>query len=282
MGTTTPVIPAPARLTPAAGEFRLGPGSTAACRDPALVSLARRFGQDVERRCGVPVRAVPLGAHERAPEIVIDLADDPDFAGLPAPLGIDPAGAPADERYLLTVDPAGVRLRARAPAGVARGLATLLQLIATQPRASVGGGMSLPALRILDAPRFAWRGLAVDVVRRFFPPPQIRRLIDLVALYKLDVLHLHLTDDQGWRVEPGRPGPARDPDGTFYTNDELRGLISYAADRFVTLLPEIDTPGWQESIRAGEIPGTSSSTGWTRPASGSAQTPRTRPRSPPG
>ncbi|HJY65125.1 MAG TPA: family 20 glycosylhydrolase, partial [Streptosporangiaceae bacterium] len=71
----------------------------------------------------------------------------------------------------------------------------------------------------------------------------MRTLIDLAALYKLDVLHLHLTDDQGWRVEAGRPAPMREPDGTFYTDDEVRALVAYAADRFVTLLPEIDTPG---------------------------------------
>jgi hexosaminidase len=68
-------------------------------------------------------------------------------------------------------------------------------------------------------------------------------VIDLLALYKLNVLHLHLTDDEGWRIEAGRPAAAREPDGTFYTDDELRALVAYAADRFVTLVPEVDTPG---------------------------------------
>jgi hypothetical protein len=232
--TSTPIIPAPARLRPAIGEFRLVPGTTVAYRDPILAPLVRRFAQDAARRCGI---ALDVGTGERAGAIVIDLGDDPDFAGLPAPLGLDPAGPPRDERYALTIDRSGIRLRAREPAGVARGLTSLLQLIATATAAP------LPALDILDAPRFAWRGLTVDVVRRFFPPAQIRTLIDLAALYKLDVLHLHLTDDQGWRVEAGRPAPMREPDGTFYTDDEVRALVAYAADRFVTLLPEIDTPG---------------------------------------
>ena len=154
---------------------------------------------------------------------------------------------------------------------MARGLTSLLQLIATSAEATTATSATLPALDILDGPRFAWRGLTVDVVRRFFPPAQIRTLIDLAALYKLDVLHLHLTDDQGWRIEAGRPAPLREPDGSFYTNDELRALISYAADRFVTLLPEVGdyvrhlkhavralgkrSVGWQESIRAGADPG---------------------------
>ena len=241
MGNVTPIIPAPVRLRSAAGQFRLGSGAAVAYRGPMLAALGLRFAQDVARRCGIALDAVPVGTGEQAPAIVIDLGDDPDFAGLPAPLGLDPAGTPRDERYALAVDRSGIRLRAREPVGVARGLTSLLQLIAISSQA--GAATPLPALNILDAPRFAWRGLTVDVARRFFPPAQIRMLIDLVALYKLNVLHLHLTDDQGWRVEAARPASMREPDGTFYTNNELRALVAYAADRFVTLLPEIDTPG---------------------------------------
>jgi hexosaminidase len=265
--TGTPIIPAPARITPAAGEFRLAPGAAIGYHGPMLAALARRFGQDVARRCGLPLRPVQAeagqgeGASEGpsegrgGPAIVIGLGDDPDLQGLPAPLGLHPTGTARDERYVLTIDRAGIRLRALEPVGVARGLTSLLQLIATAASAGgaatatptaaapAGGAVPLAALRILDGPRFAWRGLTVDVVRRFFPPSQIRTLIDLAALYKLDVLHLHLTDDQGWRIEAGRPVSLREPDGSFYTNDELRALIGYAADRFVTLLPEVDTPG---------------------------------------
>ncbi len=256
--TRTPIIPAPARITPAAGEYRLAPGATIGYHGPVLAPLARRFGQDIARRCGLPLRPVPArtGEGDGGHPIVIGLGADPDLDGLPAPLGLHPAGTARDERYVLAIDPAGIKLRAPEPAGVARGLTSLLQLLATAappgaapPGAApvggpqTGGAVPLPALRILDGPRFAWRGLTVDVVRRFFPPAQIRTLIDLAALYKLDVLHLHLTDDQGWRIEAGRPAPLREPDGSFYTDDELRALESYAADRFVTLLPEVDTPG---------------------------------------
>jgi hypothetical protein len=122
MGTITPIIPAPARLRTAAGQFRLGAGATIAYRDPILAPLARRFAQDTVRRCGIALRAVPLDDGERGPAIAIDLGDAPDLAGLPAPLGLDPAGPPRDERYALTVDRSGIRLRAREPAGVARGL----------------------------------------------------------------------------------------------------------------------------------------------------------------
>jgi hexosaminidase len=182
--TSTAIIPAPARLRLAAGEFRLVPGTTVAYRDPILAPLARRFARDAARRCGI---ALDVGPDQRAPAIVIDLGDAPDFAGLPPPLGLDPAGPSRDERYALTVDRSGIRLRAREPAGVARGLTSLLQLIATAAPAGAapaGGapadaapahGVPLAALDILDAPRFAWRGLTVDVARGFSRRPRSGR-----------------------------------------------------------------------------------------------------------
>ena len=121
--TSTPIIPAPARLRPAAGEFRLLPGTTIVYRDPILAPLARRFAQDATRRCGI---ALDVGPGERAPAITIDLGEDPGLQALPAPLGLHPAGTARDERYALTVDRSGIRLRAPEPAGVARALTSLL------------------------------------------------------------------------------------------------------------------------------------------------------------
>ena len=245
MGNITPIIPAPARFRAAAGEFRLGWGATIGYRGPMLATLAQRFGQDLGRRCGIPLQAVPLGDGGRAPEIVIDLGDDPDFAGLPAPLGLDPDGPLRDERYALTVDRSGIRLRAREPAGVARGLTSLLQLIAIASATAATTATAtatvvpLPALDILDAPRFAWRGLTVDVVRRFFPPAQIRTLIDVAAL---------TASTSAGSSRP--PGP-------------------WASARWAGRSRSAPAP----------IPGTSSSTGWTPPASGSGAKPRSRRRS---
>ena len=236
-----PIIPAPLELTHDSGRFRLGAGATVAYRGPALAPLVERFCADARRRASIGARAVLAGTDDAAHDITVSLVGGPVLAGLPGSAGIDPAGTAADERYVLTIGEAGITLLAAGPAGVARGLASLLQLLATA--APGGGAVLLPALRIRDAARFAWRGLSVDVVRRFFGAAQIRKLIDLLALYKLNVLHLHLTDDEGWRIEAGRPAAAREPDGTFYTDDELRALVAYAADRFVTLVPEVDTPG---------------------------------------
>jgi hexosaminidase len=121
-------------------------------------------------------------------------------------------------------------------------LTTLLQLLATASPTSAGE-VSLPAARVLDAPRYAWRGLSLDVARTSFTTDEIRRMIDLLALYKLNVLHLHLTDDQSWRLPVGRSSEDRLSDNAFYSAEDLRALVAYAADRFVTIVPEVDTPG---------------------------------------
>jgi hexosaminidase len=128
------------------------------------------------------------------------------------------------------------------PIGVARGLTTLLQLATAAPHGNAKE-VWLPRGVILDAPRFAWRGLSLDLARRFLAPDEVRRVIDLLALYKLNVLHLHLTDDQSWRLPQARPGATELADDAFYSSEDLRALDAYAADRFVTVVPEVDTPG---------------------------------------
>jgi hexosaminidase len=125
-------------------------------------------------------------------------------------------------------------LRAAEPVGVARGLTTLAQLLAT----------GATTARILDAPRYAWRGLSLDVARHFFRVDELRRVIDLLAFYKLNVLHLHLTDDQGWRL------PVPRPQSDHYSAEELRALVAYAAERFVAIVPEVDTPGHTAALVA--------------------------------
>jgi hexosaminidase len=148
----------------------------------------------------------------------------------------------SDERHSVVIDEDGVVVRAAEPVGVARGLSTLIQLLATKP--STGASeISVPATRILDAPRYAWRGLSLDLARTFFTLDEVERVIDLLALYKLNVLHLHLTDDQSWRLPVGPSTENSKADVTFYSAEDLRGLVAYAEDRFVTIVPEVDTPG---------------------------------------
>jgi hexosaminidase len=145
------------------------------------------------------------------------------------------------ESYRLSVGPDGVAFSAASDAGRARGLATLRQL-----------GTSAPALVIEDEPRFAWRGVMLDVARHFFGVDDVLRLIGLAALYKLNVVHLHLTDDQGWRIEvPGWPrltsvgastavggGP-----GGFFSREDLARIVEHASSYAIAIVPEIDVPG---------------------------------------
>ena len=173
----------------------------------------------------------------------VELASGGDLATLPAPKGVSPTGdGPPDERHSLTIDEHLVVVRAAEPVGAARGLTTLIQLLAATPSTNAGK-VSLPGARILDAPRFAWRGLSLDLARTFFAVDEVRRVIDLLALYKLNVLHLHLTDEQSWRLPMGRPAGSSKSDDSFYSVEDLRKLAAYAEERFVTIVPEIDTPG---------------------------------------
>ncbi|WP_277209439.1 family 20 glycosylhydrolase [Isoptericola croceus] len=160
-----------------------------------------------------------------------------------------PAGATGPERYSLHVGDGAITATAAEPVGLLHAARTLRQLVT--PAQEVGGVPSAPAVVVHDSPRYTWRGLSFDVVRHWFGPDDIRAVIDLVAAFKLRVLHLHLTDDQGWRIEiPSRPELEKASDnqvggGTagFLTVDDYAALQDYAAARYVTIVPEFDMPG---------------------------------------
>ncbi|MET8861958.1 beta-N-acetylhexosaminidase [Nonomuraea sp. NPDC004580] len=178
-----------------------------------------------------------------------------------------------EEAYRLTVGSRGVEIVAGGPAGAFYAAQSLRQLLPPAAyRFSSGASWPVRGVRIEDAPRFAWRGLHLDVARHFFPKREVLRLIDLMAVHKLNRLHLHLVDDQGWRVESRaypllhevsshRPRTAvnhyREPDaydevphGGYYTLDDLAELGAYARSRHVTIVPEIDVPGHASAILA--------------------------------
>jgi hexosaminidase len=242
-----PVIPAPAHLTLSENTFTLASSSGVASESPELAELAARFVADVEVDCGL-VLTGDTGITLTL-ESVTPAAD-----GVPAAAGVRADGEMVDERYGLEITTDGVRVWGATPEAVYRGLTTLRQLISAYLE---DGTAVLPAARIVDGPRFGWRGLSLDVVRTFHGPDEVRRVIDMLSLYKLNVLHLHLTDDQGWRVEvPSRPlltevgaaGAIGDRPGGYYTRAELAELVQYAADRYVTVVPEIDMPGHTSAV----------------------------------
>ncbi|MFB8763366.1 beta-N-acetylhexosaminidase [Nocardiopsis alba] len=202
-------------------------------------------------------------------------------------LSVDPTAGLGREGYRLIVDAEGAIIVGNDPAGVFYGAQTLRQLLPVDAYRDAPLGEEtvwrLPAVHITDAPRFRWRGAMLDIARHFQPKREILRFIDLLALHKLNVLHLHLTDDQGWRIEIRRyprltevgswrtesqvgtsKPPVFDgrPHGGFLTQDDIREIVAYADARHVTVVPEIDVPGHsQAAIHAypelgevGEIP----------------------------
>lgn len=160
-----------------------------------------------------------------------------------------------DEGYELVVRPDSVRITAFKAAGLFHGAQTLRQLLPPEIESDIriGRPWGIPSLTIRDVPRFAWRGAMLDVARHFFTVNEVKQYIDILAMYKMNILHLHLADDQGWRIEirsrplltergsamevGGRPGG-----GGFFTQQEYADIVRYAQERFVTVVPEIDMP----------------------------------------
>jgi hexosaminidase len=159
-----------------------------------------------------------------------------------------------DEGYRLTADHARVRIRAATGAGLFHGVQTLRQLLpgAVESATPQPGPWKVPAVRIVDRPRFPYRGAMLDVSRHFFSVAEVRRYIDLISLYKINTLHLHLSDDQGWRIMIDRwprlatYGGSTEVGGTpggFYSKADFAAIVRYAAEHFITIVPEIDSPG---------------------------------------
>ena len=145
-----------------------------------------------------------------------------------------------DESYSLEVTATGAKLNAANPLGVLRGLQTFLQLVEVSPN-----GFAAPAVTIQDQPRFAWRGLMIDVSRHFIPLDVLKRNLDGMEAVKMNVFHWHLSENQGFRVESRKFPKLHElgSDGLYYTQDEIRELVAYARDRGVRVVPEFDMPG---------------------------------------
>lgn len=175
-----------------------------------------------------------------------------------------------EEGYILDVTPTRINISANKPAGLFYGMQSLIQLLPKEVESSVKvkeEDWTVPCVKITDYPRFAWRGLMLDVSRHYFPKESVKKYIDQLAKYKMNVFHWHLTDDQGWRIEikslpeltaigawraprvgtwwtrePRAPNEATTYGG-FYTQEDVKEIVKYAQERFVTILPEIDVPG---------------------------------------
>ena len=251
------LIPAPAQLVHERGFFRVLEGTRIAFAGNAEAEhVARYFAGLVARTTVLGLTAVPASvaaAHE--PLISFELTN--------------PEGLPDEEGYSLHVSPQRIVVSAGSPRGLFYGAITLWQLMTAEERQHAP--IKIASMSIVDRPRFAWRGLMLDVARHYMPPDNIKEMIDWMALHKLNTLHWHLTDDQGWRLEirkypkltqvgawrvpagaagidAATGGPTRY--GGFYTQEEVRDIVRYAAERYVTIVPEIEMPGHAQAAIA--------------------------------
>ncbi|HEY7514044.1 MAG TPA: family 20 glycosylhydrolase, partial [Vicinamibacteria bacterium] len=233
------LIPAPARLEWGQGSLPLDRGFSVAAlgtEDPRVASALRRSVARLSALTGLALRE-PVREAGRARLVVEALGTGQTVQKLGE-----------DESYRLVVTSTGARLSAPNPLGILRGLATVHQLVRRE-----GSGFVIPAVTIEDRPRFPWRGLLVDPSRRFQPVEVIRRILDGMAEGKLNVLHWHLSEDQGFRIE-SRVFPLlheKGSDGLFYTQDEAREIVAYARDRGIRVVPEFDMPGHSTSWLTG-------------------------------
>jgi hexosaminidase len=214
---------------PVDAGFRVSKG---AYRDPIIDSGVDRLIARLRAKTGLDIKSA-AGAEAGSTLLVRCKGPDSKF------LSTD-----ADETYRLDITPAKAVLEANGPAGILRGLVTFAQLV--RPSSS---GFEAPAVAIADRPRFAWRGVMIDAARHFIPFDTLLRTLDAMEWVKLDVLHLHLTDAQGFRVE-SRVYPKLHKlgsDGDFYSQDQIRELVAKARDRGIRVVPEIDVPGHSKS-----------------------------------
>ena len=225
-----PVVPYPAEVRPGEGVFELK-GKTILCADE-LTSEANYLA----RKLSDAGYTLPVKHGKRQSANSIILRTDPE------------AGKP--ESYTLEITSHKVTITGADRAGVFYGIITLLQLTEAQEK-----GGRLPCATIVDSPRFAWRGFMLDEARHFFGREKVMQILDLMARFKLNKLHWHLSDSEGWRVEiaqypqlatMGGRGSWSEPEGRqakFYTQEQIGQIVTYAAERHIEIIPEIDMPG---------------------------------------
>lgn len=235
------IIPEPVHIAQTVGEFMINRSTIIRVADKELLPSAFYLSDYMNHYLGYPLS---VEKRERKAESI---------------LLINKNNGEVSGGYQLTITPQGVEVHGNDAAGVFYGVQTVIQLLPTR----AGILPILPALTITDYPRFAYRGMHLDVVRHFFPVAFIKKYIDYLALHKMNYFHWHLTDDQSWRIEmkcrpeltlrgslregeieglyPGLYKPL--PYGGYYTHEQVKEVIAYAKDRQVTIIPEIDIPG---------------------------------------
>lgn len=231
------LIPTPVSLQPLEGTFQITDETQFYIQDTVQKASAE-FMDNLLTATGFDFNINTLESETPSEGIIIKISDEVE----------------EEEGYKLKVDPDKVVLQAGTEAGIYRGLQTLSQLL---PPAIVANEASpidwlIPAVEIKDYPLYEYRAAMLDVARHFFSVEDVKKYIDYIAAYKMNNLHLHLTDDQGWRIEIkswpeltgiGASTQVGGGEGGFYTQEEYKEIVQYAADKYITIIPEIDMPG---------------------------------------
>jgi len=246
------LIPQPVDIQQSGGQYELLRTSTISFDAPEALKIAGLFSQKLNLPTGFTIK--PQQGNTGSIQFNLNKV---------------PVSTLGKEGYTLVSSPNGVVITANDPAGLFYGMQTLLQLLPKEIEGKTAANIAwtVPSVKITDYPRFAWRGLMLDVSRNFFTKEEVEKYIDQMARYKYNTFHWHLTDDNGWRIEIkslpkltevgawrvprfGRFGERAEPKegeaatvGGFYTQSDIKEIIKFAQDRFVTILPEIDVPG---------------------------------------
>ena len=225
------LMPLPANVQSGTGSLAVESSFSVAFTgytEPRLERAGERFLKQLARQTGLPLALKPSKTGKGTLVVQTDHASKE----------IQEVGE--DESYILDVSTASARLRASTPLGTMHGLQTFLQLVDVSPT-----GFAAPAVTIQDQPRFPWRGLMIDSARHFIPLDVIRRNLDGMEAVKMNVFHWHLSENQGFRVESKKYPKLHElgSDAMYYTQDEIRGLVAYARDRGICVVPEFDMPG---------------------------------------
>lgn len=251
------IIPRPAKLVEGNGQFTFGQVTTAwadAYEGDSIQSLLKSFEQEFTSTTGLAFKA------SKAAKAALQLRLNPSLKG---------------ESYCLSVSKTNVIIEAARPVGFFYALQTLKQMLPTRAvmagvSVEKGTSMTLPVVEIEDAPRFGWRGFMLDEGRHFFGKKAVKQVLDVMAAYKMNRFHWHLTDDQGWRVEIkkyprlttygawrntmtlswGNTLPDGERYGGYYTQDDVREIVAYARERFIEIVPEVDIPGHSQTAVA--------------------------------
>lgn len=247
------IVPAPLEVTPTEGTaFTLSPATVIVCpgKNDDMRRNAAFLAQYVDDMTGIKLDIV-TAAPKHTSVIMLVVS----------------GRVEADEGYRMTVDGARITIDGGSPAGVFYGIQALRKAL---PALEEAENVTFAPVVIVDSPRFAYRGMMLDCCRHFFPAAFVKRYIDILALHNMNRLHWHLADDQGWRAEiksrpeltevgsvrsgtiMGHNGDVDDgtPHGGFYSHDDMRDIVQYAAERYITVIPEIDLPGHTLAVLA--------------------------------